>query len=85
MKYSMKSLDTAIDMLLPKIRQAKDNGIDFNRPSLLKMVAEDFFVKSIDREWNPTYEERVAYFVCQDAYRDLKDKGYFEFGSMEII
>ena len=80
MKYDIVTLDRAINLLLPEIEAAKYKGVSFDRPTLLNMVSRDYFVKSLDQEWNPSYDERVAYFVCQEAVLDLKTLGYFDFG-----
>lgn len=84
MKYDSGSLDKAIDLILPKIAKAKGEGVVFNRPSLLDMVAKEFFIKSLDKSWNPSYDERVAYFICQEAIYDLSLKGVMDFGVMEF-
>lgn len=80
MKHTHETLIKSIDYLLPDIKKAKDLGVKFNTPQLLSMIAEDFFVKSIDILWNPRFNTRIAYFVCQEALIDLKTVGYFEFG-----
>ncbi|AKO61104.1 hypothetical protein AXI76_gp203 [Pseudoalteromonas phage H101] len=84
MKYNSDSLDKAIDLILPNIAKAKSEGIVFNRPSLLDMVAKEFFIKSLDSSWNPSYDERVAYFICQEASYDLSLKGMMDFGTMQF-
>lgn len=82
MKYDIGSLDNALNLLLPSIAKAKDSGVSFNRTSLLDMVSNDFFIKSLDREWNPSYDERIAYYICQEASYDLAKKGFMSFGDM---
>jgi hypothetical protein len=84
MKHTHETLLNATNYLLPKIAKAKENGVNFNLPSLLSMIAEDFFVSSLNYEWNPKFEERVAYFICQEALYDLKTVGMFEFGTQEF-
>ncbi len=83
MKYSMQALDSALDFLLPEIKEAKDNGIKFNRPDLLKMVASQYFIKTYDFKWNPSFDERIAYYICQEAMINLNEKGWFVFGEKE--
>lgn len=84
MKYNSDSLDKAIDLILPNIAKAKSEGVVFNRPSLLDTVAKEFFINSLDREWCPCYNEKLAYFICQEASYDLSLKGVMDFGTMQF-
>ena len=83
MKFTVKSLDHAINFLLPNIKKAKENGINFNRPQLIQSIAMDYFVHSLDRNWDPSYDERIAYHIVQCAAKDLSEYGYFEFGEID--
>lgn len=80
MKYTRETLELAIDFLMPKVREAKKKGIDFNLQQLLSMVAEDYFVNLLDSNWSPSHDYRVAIFICQEALKDLKTVGYMTFG-----
>lgn len=85
MKYSIKSLDFAIDTLLPDIKVAKQLGAIFNRPSLLTMVAEDRFWKSqTDDNFNPSFKERMCELVVAEALRDIHTIGWMVPGDMEL-
>ena len=80
MKHNRESLIEALDLLLPNIKLAKAQGITFNIPDLLSMVANQHFTNSFDRKWNPSYDQRCAYYICQEALIDLEGTGYMEFG-----
>lgn len=85
MKYSMNSLDFAIDTLLPNIESAKELGATFNRTSLLAMVAEDRFWKShTEQDFNPSYKERMCEFVVAEALKDIHIIGWMVPGDMEL-
>lgn len=85
MKYSMKSLDFAIDTLLPNIKAAKELGASFNRPNLLAMVAENRFWRShTERDFNPSYKERMCEFVVAEALKDIHTIGWMVPGDMEL-
>ena len=87
MKYTMKTLDSALDFLLPKITEAKRQGVSFPRTDLIRMVAEDFFVDSLDSEeqLDYSYGKRVAHHICAEALHDLRStEGCFVFGEKEF-
>jgi len=42
--YNTASFDRAIDLLLPTIKKAKEDGIQFAKPELCKMVASKMFI-----------------------------------------
>jgi hypothetical protein len=85
MKYSMKSLDFAIDTLAPNIKTAKEAGIRLNRPESLQLIARDLFViKVLDRDYDPSYKEMLCTYVVAEALRDLQTIGWFEFGTKEL-
>lgn len=85
MKYSMKSLDFAIDTLAPKIKAAKEAGIKFNRPECLELIAcELFMTQVLDREYSPSFKEMMCTFVIAEALRDLHTIGWFEFGERDL-
>jgi hypothetical protein len=85
MKYSKKSLDYAIDTLSPGIKAAKDAGITFNRPEILRYIACDLFLaKELNREYNPSYKEMMCTYVVAQALQDLAKVGWFEFGDREL-
>ena len=69
----MKNLDESFDFLLPEIKKAKDLGIKFNRPELLKMVAEKYFLA---RD-TITLQEMKHYEVCRTHLRQLNVTGKF--------
>lgn len=52
MKHTIQALDNAIDFLLPNIKRAKSEGIDFSRPVLIKMVAHKFFVSDTSKKYS---------------------------------
>lgn len=85
MKYSMKSLDFAIDVMSPKTKAAKEAGVKFNRPECLQLIARDLFVvKELDKEYDPSYKERICTYVIAEALRDLTTVGWFEFGERDL-
>lgn len=84
MKYTAQTLDNAIDYILPDIAKAKSMGVKFSRPDLLNNVAKYFFIKSFDREYDPSYSERIAIYICQEAMIDLNTDGYFTYGEMNF-
>ena len=69
----MKNLDDSLDFLLPKIKKAKDSGIEFSRPELLKMVAEKYFLAGD----TITLQEMKHYVVCRTHLRQLNDTSEF--------
>ena len=83
MKYTLNTLDAAIDHLLPKIKKAKTLGATFNRLPLLRMVAEDFFVESL-QDINHSYEKRVAHMISAEALKDLCEAGCLRGGDREF-
>ena len=83
MKYSMKSLDYALDYLLPEIKTAKNLGITFNRPTLIDMVAKKYFSEQFNED-RRDYKESMCYFVCHEACADLLRDGCFNFGTMDL-
>ena len=82
MDYNRDTLDRAILFLLPKISDAMDMGVNFNRPSLIDMVAKDYFSKSFNTEYVICQKEMIAYEVVAQALNDLENDGYFTFGSL---
>jgi len=81
MKYNRYTLDGAISFLLPKISDAMDRGVNFDRPSLIDMVAKDYFAKSFNPEYVICQKERIAYEIVAQAFNDLEKDGYFTFGN----
>jgi hypothetical protein len=83
MKYTMESLDYALETVMPNIALAKKAGVDFNRPVLIKMAAYDFFL-------NKEYEDRrefsrsMCYHVIWEAAQDLEEDGFFLFGGRNL-
>jgi hypothetical protein len=81
--YSMNALDNAIGMILPQYFTCKENGIETNRPSWMKMVAEDYFIKyegSQCGDWNLS----LAYYVVRCAMQQLHEEGFMSFGDREL-
>lgn len=76
----MKNLDESLDFLLPEIKKAKDLGMEFNRPVLLKMVAEKYFLAGD----TITLQEMKHYLVCRARLRQLNNTGEFDWGKDEI-
>ena len=83
MKYTLNTLDAALDYLLPKIKKAKILGATFDRPTLLRMVDEDFFVESL-QDINHSYEKRVAHMITAEALKDLGEAGCLVGGDLEF-
>lgn len=81
MEYSVRSLDMALDTLLPKIAKAKEAGIDFDRPTLIRMVAQKYFILSGDRL---DLNHQACYCVVRQAAEDLDQQGWMSFGQREI-
>ena len=69
----MKNLDDSLDFLLPEIKKAKDSGMAFSRPELLKMVAEKYFLAGD----TITLQEMKHYVVCRTRLRQLNNTGEF--------
>lgn len=83
MKYNHESLDYAIDYILPAIKNAKEAGIHFNRPELVKMVAwEAFVTDAIGGQMR--YEKSLCYRIVWEAACDIEELGRFNFGDKDI-
>ena len=67
----MKDLGNAIDIILPSIKHAKLEGVYFNRPDLLEMVASSYFLE----DDTITSEKRNAYAVCKVYMKRLTITG----------
>ena len=81
--YSMNALDNAIGKILPQYSVCKENGIETNRPSWMKMVAEDYFIKYEGcncEDWKLS----LAYYVVRCAMLQLHEEGCITFGDREI-
>lgn len=77
MKYSLASLNKALDVILPNCWSWRVHRVD-----LMRMAAEQVF----------TYPDNfvgvkstIAIDVLRAAYRDLKEGGCFEFGELEVL
>lgn len=77
--YSVGALDKSIGMILPAYLACKDAGIDTNRPSWMKMVAEDYFLKYSDTGCGD-YKTGLAYYVVKCAMTQLHEEGFMTFG-----
>jgi hypothetical protein len=91
MKYSVNSLDLALDYLLPSIRKAKEVGVSFDRPSLCKMAAQLQFVKIVLKDeikdeysFRKAYQTSLCEYVVAEALQDLNTAGYFIFGEKDL-
>lgn len=82
MKYSKKSLNLAIETILPHVKKAKDAGapIDSSSPELLKDVAVEYFTSKLP--FDP--EKMACLSVARQAMKELCQKGYIEFGNKEL-
>lgn len=81
MKYSMTTFDNALNHLLPNIAKAKKMGVNFDRPTLINMVAAQHFI--CDWDDRRDYEQQVAYYVVKQAAIELKETGVISFGKTE--
>lgn len=85
MIYSMESFDYAIKVLLPKIAIAQDLGVNFDRPTLCSMVADQYFMDVYHKhDLDYSFKGRVCMYVIQEAMADLKELGQFNFGERDI-
>lgn len=80
MKYDQETLKAAIFFLMLHFKKAEDNGIHMHVPSMLSSIADDQFIKVLDKDYDPSYDEMVAIRICQEAMKDLHDHGQFNFG-----
>ena len=83
MKYNNDTLTSAIYFLMPDFKKARDKGVNMNNTRMLTSIAEDQFIKPLEIGHNPSYDERIAIYVCQEAMRDLHKLGQFDFGVMD--
>jgi hypothetical protein len=83
MKYNMKSLDLALDTVLPNLAIAKRAGVDFDRPSLVKVAAYEFFLNK-EYEDSRDFNKQMCYHVIWEAAQDLEKDGYFQFGHVTL-
>ena len=81
--YTIEELDWAIDHLLPTVAKAKDQGVKFSRPDLLKQVAWNEMVLEYSENREdfqskyPKYPQ--ARYIVGLAASDLHKYGYFKF------
>ena len=80
MKYNGVSLDLAIDILLPEMVLLKEAGVTFNRPTMIGMVANQYFLKKTGSD----LKNQLCYHVVQEAARDLKKIGWINFGDESL-
>ena len=83
MRYSVESLDYAIDTLLPSIAKAKELGAVFNRPELIDMVARQAFVQKVHED-RRHFNKSMCYHVVWEAARELDENGFMLFGEKSI-
>lgn len=78
MKYNYESLNEAIYKVIPEFKFKSDNGLIGNQPMMLKCVAEKHFLTSA---WENTkdFDLNKSYSICQEALKDLSEKGQFVF------
>lgn len=76
--YNEESLRESVYNILPIYRKVDEAGAEkIVLPSLLKMVADKFFISSLD---NSVKESEVSdYQVCQSAMSDLFEHGQLKF------
>ena len=80
MKYNSKSLDYALDYILPSIKKAKEKGMNFNKPELIKMAAWRYFIANEGHK----VMNNLYYSIIREAAIELEQNGEFVFGNMEL-
>lgn len=78
---TIEEFDNAIDYLLPNIKKAKENDIKFNRPDLVKMVAEKYFLDSMRPDCNHDSKTKSMYKIIHFSAMQLNTFGTFNFKS----
>lgn len=86
MKWSTKTLDNAIDLLLPtKIKKSKDNGVYYNPVKLMSIVAEDQFIKrNVGEQKLIKYNESIAILIVAEAMSELFKDSEINYGTKEF-
>jgi hypothetical protein len=79
----MRSLEVALDIILPNIAKAKSMGVVFNTPDLIKMAANEFFIY---KEYEDTRDNfrNLCYDVIREAALDLNTEGVFNPGDVQL-
>jgi hypothetical protein len=82
MKYSITSLDLAIETILPHVKKAKDAGalLQRARTDLMKDVAVEYFTSTTPFD----QEKMMCLGVVRTAMKELSKEGQIEFGDKEL-
>lgn len=83
MIYTMRLLDECLDAILPSIASAKKQGVEFNRITLLNMVAVEI-VSFMSTEGEAFLPNPLIYPVI-DALREVKETGELHFGTVDTL
>lgn len=76
MRYNKETLINAINHICPKLADS-----DMPIPKKLQVVAEVFFIDSLDRESNASYDSRIAMHAAAEALQELNKDGEISYGT----